>query len=201
MKSHGNVYMPFRFAFHLLLAYLVDHISIHLAFVICSLVSIALVISYLRLVLGMQFAAREAAIARRTEVLTGASEFPDLQEAAVAVLDGLGGMVGVAGAAVGVNVGTGVRLGVGVNCALLTAAAVVAGRLASSHTTSATRMAVPPTNGQNQRCVMAVSEYTLPLALKYDAIGIVAAAELVVVQSELAVLHSGTIASSNQVAD
>src|SRR5207253_2394092 len=27
------------FAFHLLLAYLVDHISIHLAFVICSLVS------------------------------------------------------------------------------------------------------------------------------------------------------------------
>ena len=34
------------FAFHLLLAYLVDHISIHTAFVICSLVSIALVISY-----------------------------------------------------------------------------------------------------------------------------------------------------------
>ena len=52
------------FAFHLLLAYLVDHISIHLAFVICSLVSIALVVSYLRLVLGMQFAAREAAIAQ-----------------------------------------------------------------------------------------------------------------------------------------
>lgn len=45
------------FSFHLLLAYLVDHISIHAAFVICSLVSIALVISYLRLVAGMKFAA------------------------------------------------------------------------------------------------------------------------------------------------
>ena len=45
------------FAFHLLLAYLVDHISIHTAFVICSVVSLALVISYLRLVVGMRFAA------------------------------------------------------------------------------------------------------------------------------------------------
>ncbi len=34
------------FAFHLLLAYLVDHISIHLAMVIASLVSVALVVSY-----------------------------------------------------------------------------------------------------------------------------------------------------------
>ena len=48
------------FAFHLLLAYLVDHISIHLAFVICSIVSIFLVVSYLRLVVGMRFAAVEA---------------------------------------------------------------------------------------------------------------------------------------------
>lgn len=48
------------FAFHLLLAYLADHISIHLAFVICSAVSIFLVISYLRLVLGIRFAAVEA---------------------------------------------------------------------------------------------------------------------------------------------
>ncbi len=48
------------FAFHLLLAYLVDHISIHLAMVIASLVSIALVISYLRLVVGDRFAAVEA---------------------------------------------------------------------------------------------------------------------------------------------
>jgi len=52
------------FSFHLLLAYLVDHVSIHLAFMICSAVSIALVVSYLRLVLGLKFAVREAAIAQ-----------------------------------------------------------------------------------------------------------------------------------------
>ena len=52
------------FAFHLLLAYLVDHISIHLAFVICSLVSVGLVVSYLRLVVGIRFAAFEAALAQ-----------------------------------------------------------------------------------------------------------------------------------------
>ena len=48
------------FAFHLLLAYLVDHISVHLAFLICSVVSVFLVVSYLRLVVGMRFAAVEA---------------------------------------------------------------------------------------------------------------------------------------------
>jgi hypothetical protein len=52
------------FAFHLLLAYLVDHISIHIAFAICSIVSIALVVSYLRLVVGMRFALREAGAAQ-----------------------------------------------------------------------------------------------------------------------------------------
>jgi inner membrane protein involved in colicin E2 resistance len=52
------------FAFHLLLAYLVDHLSIHLAFGICSLVSISLVVSYLRLVVGMRFAALEAGLAQ-----------------------------------------------------------------------------------------------------------------------------------------
>ena len=52
------------FAFHLLLAYLVDHVSIHVAFVICSVVSIGLVVSYLRLVVGIKFAAREAGIAQ-----------------------------------------------------------------------------------------------------------------------------------------
>lgn len=52
------------FSFHLLLAYLVDHISIHLAFVISSAVSIFLVVSYLRLVVGIHFAAREAALAQ-----------------------------------------------------------------------------------------------------------------------------------------
>lgn len=48
------------FAFHLLLAYLVDHISIHLAMILASLVSIALVVSYLRLVVGTRFATVEA---------------------------------------------------------------------------------------------------------------------------------------------
>ncbi len=52
------------FAFHLLLAYLGDHVSIHLAFLICSVVSIGLVVSYLRLVVGIRFAAREAGIAQ-----------------------------------------------------------------------------------------------------------------------------------------
>ncbi len=52
------------FAFHLLLAYLVDHISIHLAFAICSAVSIFLVVSYLRLVVGIRFAAVEAGLAQ-----------------------------------------------------------------------------------------------------------------------------------------
>ena len=52
------------FSFHLLLAYLVDHVSIHLAFVISSAVSIFLVVSYLRLVVGVRFAAREAALAQ-----------------------------------------------------------------------------------------------------------------------------------------
>lgn len=52
------------FSFHLLLAYLVDHVSIHLAFVIASAVSIFLVVSYLRLVVGMHFASREAALAQ-----------------------------------------------------------------------------------------------------------------------------------------
>jgi hypothetical protein len=50
------------FAFHLLLAYLVDHISIHAAFAICSAVSIFLVVSYLRIVAGPRFAFLEAAL-------------------------------------------------------------------------------------------------------------------------------------------
>lgn len=52
------------FSFHLLLAYLVDHISIHAAFAISSLVAIFLVVSYLRLVVGIRFAAVEAALAQ-----------------------------------------------------------------------------------------------------------------------------------------
>ena len=52
------------FAFHLLLAYLVDHISIHAAMVISSVVSFLLVVSDLRLVVGMRFAALEAGTAQ-----------------------------------------------------------------------------------------------------------------------------------------
>ncbi|MGZ7031428.1 MAG: inner membrane CreD family protein [Thermoanaerobaculia bacterium] len=50
------------FSFHLLLAYLADQISIHAAFVICSAVSIFLVVSYLRVVVGPRFAFVEAAL-------------------------------------------------------------------------------------------------------------------------------------------
>jgi len=50
------------FAFHLLLAYLVDHISIHAAFLISSIVSIVLVVSYLRLVVDLRFAVVNAGL-------------------------------------------------------------------------------------------------------------------------------------------
>lgn len=52
------------FSFHLLMAYLVDHLSIHLAFIICSNVSVFLLVSYLRLVVGLRFAAVEAGLAQ-----------------------------------------------------------------------------------------------------------------------------------------
>lgn len=52
------------FSFHLLLAYLVDHVSIHIAFAIASIVSVFLVVTYLRLAVGSRFAYREAAIAQ-----------------------------------------------------------------------------------------------------------------------------------------
>ncbi len=49
------------FAFHLLFAYTVDRIPVEWAFALCSAVSMALTISYLRLVVGLRFAAVEAA--------------------------------------------------------------------------------------------------------------------------------------------
>jgi len=52
------------FSFHLLLAYLVDHISIHLAFFIAALVSMFLVVSYLRVVGGAHFAVSQAGLAQ-----------------------------------------------------------------------------------------------------------------------------------------
>ncbi len=52
------------FAFHLLLAYLCDHLSIHAAFAISSAVSILLVVSYLRLVVNLRFALVDAGLAQ-----------------------------------------------------------------------------------------------------------------------------------------
>lgn len=49
------------FAFHLLFAYTVDHIDLVPAFVLASAVSVFLVVTYLRLVVGLRFAALEAA--------------------------------------------------------------------------------------------------------------------------------------------
>ena len=52
------------FAFHLLMAYLVDHFSIHWSFLVSAVVSLALVISYMRLVSGPRFALVECGLAQ-----------------------------------------------------------------------------------------------------------------------------------------
>ena len=52
------------FAFHLLLAYLVDHLDIHLSFAIAAITSVALVVSYLRIVAGTRTALFEAGLAQ-----------------------------------------------------------------------------------------------------------------------------------------
>ena len=52
------------FSFHLLLAYLADHVDIHLALIISSAVSIFLVISYMRLVIGTRFAFLEMGVSQ-----------------------------------------------------------------------------------------------------------------------------------------
>ncbi|MEW6352021.1 MAG: inner membrane CreD family protein [Thermodesulfobacteriota bacterium] len=52
------------FSFHLLLAYMVDHFSIHVSFVIAAVVSIVLAISYMRLVVGPRFAFLEVGISQ-----------------------------------------------------------------------------------------------------------------------------------------
>jgi inner membrane protein involved in colicin E2 resistance len=44
------------FSFHLLLAYSADHLPIEIAFIVCSVVSIFLVVSYMRLVVSNRFA-------------------------------------------------------------------------------------------------------------------------------------------------
>jgi hypothetical protein len=52
------------FAFHLLLAYLVDHLSMTWSFAIASLTSVALVVSYLASVTGARFAVARAGLAQ-----------------------------------------------------------------------------------------------------------------------------------------
>ncbi len=52
------------FAFHLLLAYLVDHVNVHASFVIAAAASVFLVVSYLRLVGGWRVAVLEAGVAQ-----------------------------------------------------------------------------------------------------------------------------------------
>jgi inner membrane protein involved in colicin E2 resistance len=52
------------FAFHLLLAYLIDHLDLYLSFILASVVSVLLVVTYLRIVVGTRFALREAALAQ-----------------------------------------------------------------------------------------------------------------------------------------
>ncbi|HEX9621152.1 MAG TPA: inner membrane CreD family protein [Polyangiaceae bacterium] len=52
------------FAFHLLFAYSADHLSVEVVFALSSVVSLVLVVSYLRLVVSNTFAFREAAVAQ-----------------------------------------------------------------------------------------------------------------------------------------
>lgn len=52
------------FSFHLLFAYSVDHLPLLAAFALSSLLSVAMVVSYLRLVVSSRFAYREAAAAQ-----------------------------------------------------------------------------------------------------------------------------------------
>ena len=52
------------FSFHLLLAYLVDHLQIHASFLISSAVSLFLVVTYLRRAAGLRSTVREAALAQ-----------------------------------------------------------------------------------------------------------------------------------------
>jgi inner membrane protein involved in colicin E2 resistance len=52
------------FAFHLLLAYLVDHMEVNAAFALSAAVSVFLVVSYLRIVAGMRVALVQAGLAQ-----------------------------------------------------------------------------------------------------------------------------------------
>jgi hypothetical protein len=52
------------FSFHLLLAYLVDHVNVHVAFALAAGTSVFLVISYLRIVAGAHYALARAGLAQ-----------------------------------------------------------------------------------------------------------------------------------------
>ena len=52
------------FSFHLLLAYLADHLLIHYAFLLAAAVSVFLVVSYMRLVVGLRLALVEIGLAQ-----------------------------------------------------------------------------------------------------------------------------------------
>jgi inner membrane protein involved in colicin E2 resistance len=52
------------FAFNLLFSYLVDHLDIFVAFGVASAVSIGLVVTYLKLVVGARFAIVEAGVSQ-----------------------------------------------------------------------------------------------------------------------------------------
>jgi inner membrane protein involved in colicin E2 resistance len=52
------------FSFHLLLAYLVDHVNVHVAFALAAVTSVFLVVSYLRIVAGTRFALLRAGLAQ-----------------------------------------------------------------------------------------------------------------------------------------
>ena len=63
------------FAFHLLLAYLVDHVSVGTAMTIASVVSLGLVVSYVRLVAGLRFALVEVGGAQAVYLVAFAATF------------------------------------------------------------------------------------------------------------------------------
>ncbi len=63
------------FAFHLLLAYLVDHVAVGVAMLVASVVSLALVVSYVRLVAGLRFALVEVGGAQLVYLVAFAATF------------------------------------------------------------------------------------------------------------------------------
>lgn len=63
------------FAFHLLLAYLVDHVAVGTAMLVASAVSVGLVVSYVRLVAGLRFALVEVGGAQLVYLVAFAATF------------------------------------------------------------------------------------------------------------------------------